>query len=121
MRWFLAFTPGNMVSAELGLRKSGLAFASRDSLAFSIVLPPRAISGQLRVNYMTRTPDGLGRQAAHLAVPISRLGSEPLRVEAAYRLTITPFWTISLTGGANLAENDYVGAGELLAGMKFRF
>ena len=117
----LSFTPASMVSAEIGLRKPGLAFGNRDSVGLSLVLPPRAISGQIQVDYLTPTPDGLGRQAAHLAVPISRLGSEPLRVEAAYRLTITPFWTISLTGGANLAENDYVGAGELLAGMKFRF
>jgi len=29
------------------LRKSGLAFASRDSLAFSIVLPPRAIEDRV--------------------------------------------------------------------------
>jgi hypothetical protein len=84
-------------------------------------MPPRAISGQIQVDYMTRTADGLGRQAARLAVPVSRLGAEPLRLEAAYRLGITPFWSVSLTGGANLAHNSYVGRGELLAGMKFSF
>jgi hypothetical protein len=117
----LAFTPANMVSAELGLRKSGLAFGDRDSFGVSFVMPPRAISGQIRVDYMTRTPDGLGRQAARLAVPLSQLGAEPLRVEAAYRLAIAPSWSVSLSGGANLADTGYVGAGELLAGMKFSF
>jgi hypothetical protein len=117
----LAITPGNMVSAEIGLRKSGLAFAGRDSLGLSFVLPPRAISGQIRVNYMTPTPDGLGRQAARLMMPLSRLGAEPPRVEAAYRLDIAPRWSVSLSGGANLANTGYVGAGELLAGMKLSF
>jgi hypothetical protein len=54
-------------------------------------------------------------------VPISRLGTEPMRVEAAYRVAIAPAWSVSLSGGANLANTDYVGAGELLAGMKFAF
>jgi hypothetical protein len=117
----LVFTPANMVSAEIGLRKSGLAFDGRDSLGLSFVMPPRAVSGQLRVDYMTRTADGLGRQAARLSVPLSRLGAEPLRVEAAYRLALTPSWSVSVTGGSNLGNNSYVGAGELLAGMKLSF
>jgi hypothetical protein len=117
----LAITPANMVSAEIGLRKSGLAFADRDSLGLSFVLPPRAISGQVRVDYMTPTADGLGRQAARLMVPLSQLGAEPPRVEAAYRLALASQWSVSLTGGVNLANTDYVGAGELLAGMKLSF
>jgi hypothetical protein len=117
----LNFTPANMVSAETGVRKSGLAFGNRDSLGLSFVMPPRAVSGQIRVDYMTRTPDGLGRQAALLMVPLSQLGAEPPRVEAAYRLALAPRWSVSLSGGANLADTGYVGAGELLAGMKLSF
>lgn len=117
----LAITPANMVSAELGLRKSGIAFGKRDSLGLSFVLPPRAISGQVQVDYMTRTPDGLGREPARLGVPLSRLGSEPIRVEAAYKLNLAPAWSVSLSGGANLANTQLVGAGELLAGMKLSF
>lgn len=114
----LAFTPATLVSAEFGLRKNHVAFADgdlRDSLSVAVSLPPRAIAGKLRVNYLTRTADGLGTMAAHYAVPLSALGNEPMRVEAAYRLSAGSTWSISLSGGLNLARASALGAGEGMA------
>lgn len=119
-----SFSPANLVSAELGLRKSAIAFKQgdkRDSLALALVMPPRAISGHVRVDYMTRTADGLGRQAASYAAPLSQMGYEPVRVEAAYSLNAGRSWSMSLTGGANLANTSELGLGEVMASMKFAF
>jgi hypothetical protein len=119
----LRFTPANMVSAQLGLRKSGVAFAGtmHDSLGLSFVLPPRAISGSLRAAYLTPTADGLGRTAATYDVPLSRLGSEPPRIEAAYRLESGRNWTFSLTGGAALSRATAQESGEAMASFKLAF
>lgn len=119
----LRFTPANLVSAELGFRKSGVAFAGRtqDSLGVSFVLPPRAISGSIRADYLTRTPDGLGRMAASYEVPLSHLGSEQPRIEAAYRLTGSKGWTLDLTGGTNLGNDTYTGGAETMAKFSLAF
>jgi hypothetical protein len=120
----LRLTTADLVSAELGLRKTGFAFTGngpRDSLSLAFVMPPRAVSGQMRVDYMTRTPDGLGMQPARYLVPLSGLGAEPLRMEAAWRLDLTRSWMVSLSGGANLAERAQIGVGEVMAGTKLAF
>ena len=60
----LSFTPATLASGEISLRKNLVAFASgdlRDSLALSLAVPPRAIAGSLRVNYLTPTADGMDR------------------------------------------------------------
>jgi hypothetical protein len=119
----LRFTPANLVSAQIGLRKSGVAFSGdlRDSLGLSFIVPPRAISGSLRAAYLTPTADGLGRMAATYAVPLSRLGSEPPRIEAAYRLESGRNWTFSLTGGATLSHATDQETGEAKATFQWAF
>jgi hypothetical protein len=120
----LRFTPANMVSGELSLRKNGIAFAGRqvrDNFGLAFVVPPRAISGNLRLDYLVPTTDGLGRQSARYLVPLSQLGSEPARVEAAYRVSVGKAMSFSLSGGANLSNAAMTGAGEVMAGMKMSF
>jgi hypothetical protein len=120
----LSFTPAALASAELSLRKNRLAFAHgdlRDSLALSFTLPPRAVSGSLRVDYLTPTADGMARQAAVLSVPLAALGHEPARVEAAYRLGRGAKWSLNLSGGLNLEQVPGLGAGEGMATFKFGF
>jgi hypothetical protein len=119
----LRFTPANLVSAQIGLRKSGVAFADgmRDSLGVSFVLPPRAVSGNLRASFLTPTADGIGRQTASYDVPLSRLGSEPPRIEAAYRLESGRNWSFSLTGGAALGRATAQESGEVMASYKLVF
>jgi hypothetical protein len=116
----LSMTPANLVSAEAGLRKSGI-FANRtsmrDSLAFSIAMPPRAVSGNLRIEYLTPTADGLGKRSMTKLIPIARLGSEPVRAEAAYRLKSGHGWSFSLSGGLNLGSASDYGRGEAMAGF----
>lgn len=117
----ISITPANLVSAEFGLRKSRLAFGQgdlRDSLGLAFVLPPRAVSGELRVDYMTRTADGLGMQPAATRVGLSQLGQEPARIEAAYRLRSGQSWSLSLSGGYNLAKSEETGAGEVMANFR---
>lgn len=118
------FRPGSLVSAEIGLRKSNVAFSSggiSDSFGMALVVPPRAVSGSLQVDYMTRTADGLGMQAARLNVPLAELGQEPPRVEAAYRIGSGDRWSFNLSGGLNLAKADGLGAGEGMASFTLGF
>jgi len=106
----LAFSPATMVSGELGLRKNHLTAKGRnglaDSLALSIVVPPRAVAGNLRVDYLTPTADGMSLMPTSLVVPLSRLGAEPVRVEGAYRLARAGKWSLDLTGGVNMARAE---------------
>jgi hypothetical protein len=119
----LHFTPANLVSAQIGLRKSGVALADgmHDSLGVSLVLPPRAVSGNLRASFLTPTADGIGRQTASYDVPLSRLGSEPPRIEAAYRLESGRNWSFSLTGGAALGRATAQESGEVMASYNLVF
>lgn len=124
----IAITPASLVSGQVGLRKRGLAFPDgdlgarlSDSLALAFVVPPRAVSGALTVNYLTRTPDGLDRMAASKRVALSALGEEPARVEAAYRLHSDKGWSVDLTGGVNLAHSESTGAGEAMATLRMAF
>ena len=117
-RDMLSVTPANIVSAELRLRKAGIAFGQpglSDSLGVALVMPPRAVSGALTVDYMTRTSDGLGRMAANYRYPLSKIGADPVKVEAAYRLSGGTSWSLAVSGGLNLSESYYGGRGEALA------
>jgi len=123
---YLHLTSSNLASGEVRVRKSGIAFGGygkrvNDSLALAFVVPPRAVSGSLKLGYMTRTLDGLGRQAADGRLALSDLGAEPMKVEAAYRLSDGKAWSFDLTGGLNMEKSYYGGAGELLASAKFAF
>ena len=102
----LAITPATLASAELGLRRhrlvTGRGSGLTDSLALTLAVPPRAVSGSLRVDYMTPTADGLDRRPTSLVVPVSALGHEPARVEGAYRIGTPGQWALDLTGGVEL-------------------
>jgi hypothetical protein len=118
----LSFTPANLASVELGVRKSRLLFSGqrgiRDRLGIAFAIPPRAISGKLRVDYLSRTDDGLGQQSATTMVPLSRLGIDPARVEMAYRVYSGAAWSFGLSGGLNLETVAGLGAGETMANFK---
>ena len=83
-------------------------------MSLALVVPPRAISGALALNYLSPTADGLDRRANRLSVPLARLGAEPVRIEAAYSLLSNRGWSFSLAGGANL-QQSVAGAGEVMA------
>lgn len=117
-RGAIAFTTANFASGEISVRRTHIAFGGgrlQDNLGIALVVPPSAISGNMRVDYLTRTADGLGVQAAHYAVPISRLGNDPARVEFAYRLSSGSSWSFGLSGGVNLARAAGSGLGETRA------
>lgn len=114
----LSFTPTRLVSAEAGVRKAHILAGGKglsDSFGISFAMPPRAVSGNLRVDYMAPTADGLGRQGRTRLVPVSALGHEPSRAEAAYRLTSGKGWSFSLSGGVNLGDTAGYGKGEAMA------
>jgi len=119
----ITLTPSRIVSGELRLRKAGVATMGdglTDNLSLALVMPPRAVSGSLKVEYVARTADGLGRQAAFYDAALSSLGSEPLKVEAAYQLSRGVSWSFDLSGGLNLRRSDYSGVGEALASLHVR-
>ncbi|HJQ16193.1 MAG TPA: S8 family peptidase [Allosphingosinicella sp.] len=113
----IAVTPAKLVSGELRLRRDGIGFSRgvlKDNLSLALVLPPRPISGNLEVDYLTRTADGLGREAASYRAPLSDIGTEPLKVEAAYQLGRAGSWSFDISGGLNMRHSAYSGAGEAL-------
>ncbi|MDB5697226.1 MAG: hypothetical protein JWN69_30 [Alphaproteobacteria bacterium] len=117
----LRLTPANIVSAEVRMRKSGIAFRDgslSDSLGLALVMPPRAVSGTLAADYMTRSEDGLGRVAAAYRYPLSRIGADPVKLEAAYQLSGGSSWSFDVSGGLNLRHSDYGGEGEALASLR---
>lgn len=96
-----------LASASVTARKTKLLFGEgdrHDSLALSLAMPPRAIAGSLDLNYLTRTPDGLGRQAVRYRTSLSKLTAEPMRVEGAYKLVAGNDVSFSLAGGTGLAR-----------------
>ena len=102
---------GDTAAAAIAVSEPGLS----DSLGIALVMPPRAVSGALTVEYMTRTSDGLGRMAADYRYPLSKIGADPVKVEAAYRLSGGTSWSLDVSGGLNLSEGYYNGRGEALA------
>lgn len=113
----------NVASAELRLRKNGVAFAGGgldDSMSVALVMPPRAVSGSLRLDYMTRTADGLGRQATTYRYSLAD-AAEPVKVEAAYQLSNGGRWSFDISGGYNLRRGDFSGAGEALTSFHLAF
>ncbi|MDP8912362.1 MAG: S8 family peptidase, partial [Pseudomonadota bacterium] len=114
----IGVTPANLISGELALRRRGVAFSRgpvTDSLGVALVVPPRAVSGTLRVDHMTRTPDGLGRQPISYKYPLARIGADAPKLEAAYRLGLGAEWSVELGGGVNLKREEFSGTGEVFA------
>ena len=123
MQGSMSFTPATLASAEMSLRKANILFGGRngrsDNLSLAIVMPPRAVAGALKLDYLTRTADGLGQQVANMRLPLSGLVGEPARMEAAYRLTSGQSWSLDLSGGINLRHVDGIAAGEGMASLRF--
>ena len=113
-------TPANIASAELRLRKGGIGFSQgdmQDSLSLALVVPPRAVSGSLKVDYLTRTDDGLGRRAASQNIALSSMGEIRPRSKPPTGSAKAASWSVDLTGGYNLRQSDYLGRGEALASL----
>lgn len=120
---WMRLSSANVASAELRLRKNGAAFAGgglEDSMSIALVMPPRAVSGSLQLDYMTRTADGLGRQATTYRYSLAD-AAEPLKVEAAYQLSEGSSWSFDISGGYYLQRSDYSGAGEALTSFHLAF
>lgn len=115
-----SFTPAGLVSAEASITRKGLFFSgpAADSLALAVTVPPRAVSGSLSIDQMTRTADGLGRQSAPLRYSLSNLGAESPKVEAAYRVEGGDGWSLGVAGGLNIAGEAR--GGEVLADMRVK-
>jgi subtilisin family serine protease len=120
-----AFSPATLVSGELGLRRNGLAVSPlggwQDSLALSLALPPRAVSGRLSVDYLATTADGLDLAPASMVVPLAALGQDPVKIEAAYRLGRVASWSLDLTGGINLASAEGLAPVEGMVALRVPF
>jgi hypothetical protein len=119
----LRLTPSNIASAELRVRKAGIAFGDADladSASLALVVPPRAVSGALQLDYMGPTADRMGREAKSVRYALSDLEADPMRIEAGYRLAGASGWSLDLSGGLNL-EQSYAGAGELLGSLHLGF
>lgn len=114
------FTPARIVAAEASIQRRGLLFdgATRDNLALAVVLPPRAVSGSLELDHMTRTPDGLGRQPVEYRYSLAKMAGDSPRVEASYRISGDKNWLVGLAAGVGL--NGKIEAGELLASLRVR-
>jgi hypothetical protein len=119
----LRLTPSNIASAELRVRKAGIAFGDADladSASLALVVPPRAVSGALQLDYMGPTADRMGREPKSVRYALSDLEADPMRIEAGYRLAGASGWSLDLSGGLNL-EQSYAGAGELLGSLHLGF
>lgn len=122
MQGSMGFTPATLASAEMSVHKRNILFGGRngrsDSLSVAIVMPPRAVSGDLKLAYLTPTADGMSQQAANLRVPLTGLIREPERMEMAYRLASGQSWSFGLSGGINLRREPGIAAGEGMATLR---
>ena len=122
MQGTMGFTPATLASAEVSVHKSNVLFGGRngrsDSLSVAFVMPPRAVSGDLKLAYLTQTADRLGQHVANVRVPLSGLIQEPVRMEMAYRLSSGQSWSIGLSGGINLRREAGIAAGEGMATLR---
>lgn len=117
----LLFTPAKLASAELALQTGGLAFRSgpvRDGFAVALVVPPRAVAGNLRLDYLAPTADRLDLEPVSRMVPISHLGRDPVRVEFAYGVAEGDRWSFSLSGGTDLERAEGAEGTSLLANVR---
>jgi hypothetical protein len=115
------FTPASLVSGEVSLQRKGLLFkgSTSDQLVLAVALPPRAVSGSLDIEHMTRTADGLGQQAVSYRHALSKMGADSPKLEAAYRLTGGNGWSLGVAGGLNVAGESR--GAEFLAHAKLPF
>jgi subtilisin family serine protease len=103
----IGVTPTTTVSGEVTLSRKGIIASGgnvTDSLRTSLVIPPRAISGDLKLEYLAPTEDGMSRQATVRRIAMSTLGHEPIRLESAYQISSGDRWSLSVTGGVDLEK-----------------
>lgn len=114
--YVMGFTPITWASGTIEAQRSGLIFNEqtglKDRFALKASLAPRSLSGHFYAHYQTRTPDGLGRTAASLMVPISQLGRDADRLEAAYQLSNGGNWSVEITGGRQFGPLLWTGRHE---------
>ena len=101
----IGFSPTTLVSGEVGMSRSGILFrglGTKDSLRASFSLPPRAIAGSLRLNYMTPTADGMDIAPIARGISVAELGHKAARFEAGYQVSAASRWSIDFSGGVDL-------------------
>jgi hypothetical protein len=104
------FSLATMVSGEASIQRSGILYngSTADSLTFALSVPPRAVSGRLNVEHMARTEDGLGRRLISFSHPLSRMGAEKPKLQAAYRVSGDKGWSLGLASGVDLGGKSRV-------------
>ena len=105
----IGFTPTTLVSGELAVARSGVFVrnsAASDSLRVAVSLPPRAVAGNLRLDFMSRSADGMELEPATRLIRVAELGHEPARLEAAYRVGSASRWSLELSGGLALERSN---------------
>ena len=99
----IGFTPALFTSGQLGLAKANIfGRDGQDSFRAALVVPRKAVSGNLKLDYAVPTADGLDTERSYTAIPLNRLGSEPVRMEAAYQLAWGKSWSLGFSGAADL-------------------
>jgi hypothetical protein len=106
----IAFSDSLLVSGEIGARfdralpDAGLT----ESLALALRATPQAVSGQLDLNYMTATEDGLDSRAIRRRTSLAEITGHPVRIEGSYSLGNGQTWSTRIRGGADLTGGgDY--------------
>jgi hypothetical protein len=115
----IALSATTLASAEIGARRADLLVSGRgrsDALTLSLAVPPTAIGGALRLNYLTPTADGLDRQTVTRDVGMDQITGRRLRLEAGYSLRSKKGWALSVSGGADLTrDGDYLAMAQFLS------
>ncbi|MDH4385713.1 MAG: S8 family serine peptidase [Caulobacter sp.] len=106
----IAFSDSLLVSGEIGARlnrdhpDAGL----EESLAIALRATPQAVSGQMDLNYMTATEDGLDTRATRRQTSLAEITGQPVRIEGSYSLGNGRTWSTRIRGGADLTGGgDY--------------
>lgn len=101
----IRFSDGVLVSAEVGARFSRIVpgkAALRESLAVGLRAAPQAVSGQLYLDYMAPTAEGLETEVVHRQSPLADVTGRPVLIEGSYTLEDSETWSARLRGGADL-------------------
>ncbi len=92
----------NLISAEFGASRHQILArrpGQSDQLGLSLVMAPRAFSGALDLNYLARTPDGLGQQTVHRSVGLEQITGQPIRIETRYQIQDAKGWRMGVAAG----------------------
>jgi hypothetical protein len=101
----ISFSPTTFVSTEVSVGHSGLMFDRgelHDTVRVSLTIPPRAVSGNLQLDYMSPTADGLDVHATRRRIPVAELGHQPAKLELGYRLRSDASWSLELSAGLDV-------------------